>query len=114
MALTHAEAFLPALLNELGHENICAELRHSLMFVGCVTLNKRFSSAMCEGLLQGCNWGSLYFDLTYTEHVLKPLIEKLAGSGAMPVCIHDDSMTVADPKGACHMMDQLQQLGTST
>ena len=67
-----------------------------------------------EGVLQGCNWGSLYFDLTYTEHVLKPLIEKLAGSGAMPVCIHDDSMTVADPKGACHMMDQLQELGTST
>jgi hypothetical protein len=43
-----------------------------------------------EGVTQGCNFGTLLFNLGYAMLVLKPLQEEFKGKPVVAICIHSD------------------------
>ena len=66
-----------------------------------------------EGVIQGCNFGTLFFNLGYTLKVLKPVKEEFEAKGlkATPICIHDDSAAIGEPAAVCAMLTKIMQLG---
>ena len=56
-----------------------------------------------EGVIQGCNFGTLFFNLGYTLRVLKPAKDEFEAKGlrAVPICIHDDSAAIGEPAAVC-------------
>jgi hypothetical protein len=64
-----------------------------------------------EGVTQGCNFGTLLFNLGYAMLVLKPLQEEFKGEPVVAICIHDDSAHLGDPDLVCRMMTRTMELG---
>ena len=64
-----------------------------------------------EGVTQGCNFGTLLFNLGYAMLVLKPLQEEFKGQPVVAICIHDDSAHLGDPNLVCKMMTRTMELG---
>jgi hypothetical protein len=66
-----------------------------------------------EGVIQGCNFGTLFFNLGYTLKVLKPVKDEFEAKGlkAAPICIHDDSAAIGEPAAVCEMLTRIMQLG---
>jgi hypothetical protein len=64
-----------------------------------------------EGVTQGCNFGTLLFNLGYAMLVLKPLQEEFKGQPVVAICVHDDSAHLGDPKLVCQMMTRTMELG---
>ena len=64
-----------------------------------------------EGVTQGCNFGTLLFNLGYAMLVLKPLQEEFKGEPVVAICIHDDSAHLGDPDQVCRMMTRTMELG---
>ncbi len=65
-----------------------------------------------EGVTQGCNFGTLLFNLRlgYAMLVLKPLQEEFKGKPVVAICIHDDSAHLGEPNLVCRMMTSLKDL----
>ena len=66
-----------------------------------------------EGVIQGCNFGTLFFNLGYTLRVLKPAKDEFEAKGlkAVPICIHDDSAAIGEPAAVCAMLTRIMHLG---
>ena len=64
-----------------------------------------------EGVTQGCNFGTLLFNLGYAMLVLKPLQEELKGEPVVAICVHDDSAHIGDASQVCRMMTRTMELG---
>ena len=62
-------------------------------------------------MTQGCNFGTLLFNLGYAMLVLKPLQEEFKGEPVVAICIHGDSAHRGDPKQVCKMMTRTMELG---
>ena len=69
-----------------------------------------------EGVIQGCNFGTLFFNLGYTLRVLKPVKDEFEAKGlrAVPICIHDDSAAIGEPAAVCAMLTRIMQLGRTS
>jgi hypothetical protein len=65
-----------------------------------------------EGVIQGCNFGTLFFNLGYSLKVLKPVKDEFEAKGlkAAPICIHDDSAAIGEPAAVCAMLTRIMQL----
>jgi hypothetical protein len=64
-----------------------------------------------EGVTQGCNFGTLLFNLGYAMLVLKPLQEEFKGEPVVAICVHDDSAHIGDANQVCRMMTRTMELG---
>jgi hypothetical protein len=64
-----------------------------------------------EGVTQGCNFGTLLFNLGYAMLVLKPLLEEFKGQPVAAICVHDDSAHLGDANLVCQMMTRTMELG---
>ncbi len=64
-------------------------------------------------MIQGCNFGTLSFNLGYTLKVLKPVKVEFEEKSlkAAPICIHDDSAAIGEPAAVCAMLTRIMQLG---
>ena len=67
--------------------------------------------SISEGVTQGCNFGTLLFNLGYAMLVLKPLQEEFKDEPVIAICIHDDSAHLGEPDLVCKMMTRTMQLG---
>jgi len=64
-----------------------------------------------EGVTQGCNFGTLLFNLGYAMLVLKPLQEEFKEKQVIAICIHDDSAHLGEASHVCEMMTRTMALG---
>ena len=67
--------------------------------------------SISEGVTQGCNFGTLLFNLGYAMLVLKPLQEAFEGKQVIAICIHDDSAHLGEASLVCEMMTMTMELG---
>ena len=67
--------------------------------------------SISEGVTQGCNFGTLLFNLGYAMLVLKPLQEEFKEKQVVAICIHDDSAHLGEPDLVCEMMTRTMELG---